>query len=258
MVPGGEVVGATADGRRVVALVGTGGYAEQAVAPEALAWDVPDAIDDVTALGMVIQGASAWVLLRRSAHLAAGESVVVHAAAMGRDARRPARQGVGRRTGHRHRLVQGEARPRPRPRRRRRDRRQRARTEGRADRRQRRRRVDIVLEMTGGTVTDQSLRALAPFAARLLRDGLPQGAVARPAYHADGALHHHLRHVARARLPAPRRRDAHRAGRAVRPRRGRPAPRHRRRRVRADRGQARARGPAGAPHHRQARPGPSR
>src|SRR6476646_671062 len=41
LVPGTEVVGTTPDGRRVVALVGGGGYAEKALAAEALAWEVP-------------------------------------------------------------------------------------------------------------------------------------------------------------------------------------------------------------------------
>lgn len=39
-----EAVGRTAAGRRVVALVDGGGYAELAVAPEALAFDLGDAV----------------------------------------------------------------------------------------------------------------------------------------------------------------------------------------------------------------------
>ncbi|XRQ15927.1 quinone oxidoreductase family protein [Actinomadura welshii] len=164
MVPGGEVVGTAPDGRRVVALVGTGGYAERAVAPEALAWDVPDAIDDVTALGMVIQGASAWVLLRRNVHLAPGESVVVHAAAggVGSLAVQLAKAwGAGRviatasSQDKRDLAVElgadvaiDPAEPDLKD----------ALIEANGGRR-----VDTVLEMTGGTVTDQSLRALAPF-----------------------------------------------------------------------------------------------
>ncbi|MFD0331043.1 alcohol dehydrogenase catalytic domain-containing protein [Streptacidiphilus monticola] len=56
MVPGGEVVGRTADGRRVVALTATGGYAEKAVAWEAMATEVPDAVSDEAALALVVQG----------------------------------------------------------------------------------------------------------------------------------------------------------------------------------------------------------
>jgi NADPH2:quinone reductase len=83
LVPGGEVVGTTPDGRRVVALVGSGGYAERAVASPAAMWDVPDGVDDGQALGLVLQGTTAWHLLRTSAQLRAGETVLVHAAAGG-------------------------------------------------------------------------------------------------------------------------------------------------------------------------------
>jgi NADPH2:quinone reductase len=83
MVPGGEVVGTTPDGRRVVALVPGGGYAERAVAFDAAMWDVPDGVSDGQALALVLQGTTAWHLLRTSAQLRAGESVVVHAAAGG-------------------------------------------------------------------------------------------------------------------------------------------------------------------------------
>lgn len=83
LVPGAEVVGRTPEGRRVVALLEGGGYAQRAVAWEQLAFDVPDDVSDGQALSLVLQGTTAWHLLRTSAHLAAGESVVVHAAAGG-------------------------------------------------------------------------------------------------------------------------------------------------------------------------------
>src|SRR5947209_4657876 len=84
LVPGGEVAGVRADtGERVVALTGSGGYAEYAVAPEAHVFPIPDGIDDGAALALVIQGTTAWHLLRSAARLAAGESVVVHSAAGG-------------------------------------------------------------------------------------------------------------------------------------------------------------------------------
>jgi NADPH2:quinone reductase len=84
MVPGGEVVGRTPDGRRVVALLaGGGGYAEQALAHRSVVFDLPESVDDVTALALVLQGTTAWHLLRTSARLCPGESVVVHAAAGG-------------------------------------------------------------------------------------------------------------------------------------------------------------------------------
>jgi NADPH2:quinone reductase len=84
LVPGGEVAGIRDDtGERVVALVGTGGYAEYATAPQRLVFPIPDELDDGTALAIIIQGLTAWHLYRTSGTVAAGESVVVHAAAGG-------------------------------------------------------------------------------------------------------------------------------------------------------------------------------
>jgi NADPH2:quinone reductase len=82
-VPGSEVIGRTADGRRVMGLSNTGGYAEKAFLPAALAVDVPASIGDGEALALLVQGLSAWHLLRTSARLVPGESVVVNAAAGG-------------------------------------------------------------------------------------------------------------------------------------------------------------------------------
>ena len=84
LVPGGEVAGIREDtGERVVALVGTGGYAEYAAAPKQLVFPIPDELDDGTALAIIIQGLTAWHLYRTSGNVAPGESVVVHAAAGG-------------------------------------------------------------------------------------------------------------------------------------------------------------------------------
>ena len=83
LVLGGEVAGRTEDGRRVIALLASGGYAEYAVAPEAMVHSVPDGLDDGAALALLIQGLTAWHLLRTSAKLAAGESVVVISGAGG-------------------------------------------------------------------------------------------------------------------------------------------------------------------------------
>ena len=82
-VPGAEVVGVDADGRRVVALVPSGGYAEQALAHPGTTFALPDEVDDTTALAFVLQGTTAWHLLRTSARMAPGETVVVHAGAGG-------------------------------------------------------------------------------------------------------------------------------------------------------------------------------
>ena len=85
LIPGSEVAGRRADtGERVVALTGgRGGYAELATAPAAHTFAIPDGVEDGAALAILLQGLTAWHLLRTSARVAAGESVVVHAAAGG-------------------------------------------------------------------------------------------------------------------------------------------------------------------------------
>jgi NADPH:quinone reductase len=83
LVLGGEVAGRTEDGRRVIAMLASGGYAEYAVAPEAAVYPIPDGLDDGVALALLIQGLTAWHLFRSSAKLAEGESVVVVSGAGG-------------------------------------------------------------------------------------------------------------------------------------------------------------------------------
>jgi NADPH2:quinone reductase len=84
LIPGAEFVGTpVGGGQRVVGLLDGGGYAEKAVAHDVLTWPVPDGVSDEQALALVLQGATAWHLLRTSAHLADGESVVVIAGAGG-------------------------------------------------------------------------------------------------------------------------------------------------------------------------------
>ncbi|MEY9846828.1 NADPH2:quinone reductase [Streptacidiphilus sp. BW17] len=172
MIPGGEVVGRDQDGRRVVALTATGGYAERACAWAPMATEVPDEVSDAAALALVVQGLTAWNLLRTSARIAPGESVVVHAAAGGTGSlavQLARRFGAGRiiatastkekrelalslgadealdadPEGLKERLVEANGGQK----------------------------VDIVLEMTGGPVFDASLAALAPFG-RLVTYGL--------------------------------------------------------------------------------------
>ena len=164
LIPGGEVLVELPDGTRGLAMAAAGGYAELvAVNPRAVI-GVPDGISDAQALSCLVQGASAWHLLRTSAHLAEGESVVVHAAAggVGTIAVQLAKLwGAGRVIA----TASNEAK------------RQLALDLGAdvaVDVRSRDltaalieandgHRVDIVLEMTGGSVFDQSLAALAPF-----------------------------------------------------------------------------------------------
>jgi NADPH:quinone reductase len=172
LIPGAEFVGTGPDGRRVVGLLGGGGYAERVAAPDVLTWPVPDGVEDGAALAVVLQGVTAWHVLRGCAHLAAGESVVVHAAAggVGTIAVQLAKAwGAGR-------VIAVASSP---------DKRELAQSLGAdaavdpaaddltaalreangGDR------VDVVLEMTGGPVFDASLRALAPFG-RLVTYGM--------------------------------------------------------------------------------------
>ncbi len=84
LIPGAEFVGTpVGGGQRVVGLLDGGGYAEKVVAHDVLTWPVPDGVSDERALAVVLQGSTAWHLLRTSAHLAEGETVVVIAGAGG-------------------------------------------------------------------------------------------------------------------------------------------------------------------------------
>jgi NADPH2:quinone reductase len=83
LVLGGEVAGTDPDGRRVIALLSSGGYAQLAAAPRATTFPIPDGVDDGAALALLIQGLTAWHLFRTSAKLAQGESVVVISGAGG-------------------------------------------------------------------------------------------------------------------------------------------------------------------------------
>ncbi len=166
LVPGQEIVGVREDtGERVVALThGGGGYAEYAVVPEARCVSIPDGLDDDQALGLLVQGLTAWHLHRTCGRLEGGEAVVVHSAAGGTGSlatqlARP--MGAGRviatasspekrelalalgadaaidsaADGLTERLIEAN--------------------DGRM--------VDVVIDMAGGPVFEASLRALAPF-----------------------------------------------------------------------------------------------
>lgn len=84
-IPGMEVVGHLADGRRVCGFTATegGGYAELALVSPAAVFDVPDSISDAAALSLLVQGITAWHLLRTSARMQPGDAVLVYAAAGG-------------------------------------------------------------------------------------------------------------------------------------------------------------------------------
>ncbi|MEV6930113.1 NADPH:quinone oxidoreductase family protein [Dactylosporangium sp. NPDC051485] len=83
-IPGTEVVGRTADGRRVLApIFGGGGFAERAVVDDANVVAVPDTVADAEALALLVQGLTAWHVLQSCARIRPGETVVVNAAAGG-------------------------------------------------------------------------------------------------------------------------------------------------------------------------------
>jgi len=173
MVPGAEVAGVRDDtGERVVALCGTGGYAEYATAPAALTFSIPEGVDDGTALALLLQGLTAYHLLQTSAKLATGESVVIHAAAGGVGSlavQLAGPMGAGRviataSTEEKRQLALDlgadeaiESSP---------DGMQERIEEANAGAK-----VDVVLEMAGGEVFEQSLAALAPFG-RLVAYGI--------------------------------------------------------------------------------------
>jgi len=83
LVPGTEVAGTLEDGTRVVAMTDSGGYAEYAVADRSRVWPLPDGLSEHTALALLIQGLTAWHLYRTCARPSGGETVVVHSAAGG-------------------------------------------------------------------------------------------------------------------------------------------------------------------------------
>jgi NADPH2:quinone reductase len=179
LIPGAEVVGTTPDGKRVVALV-VGGYAQRTLASPQLSFPVPDGVSDGEALAIVLQGATAWHLLRTSAHLAEGESVVVHAGAGGVGSlaiQLAKRWGAGR-------VIATASSPEKR------DLALELGADVAIDARAENlkvaieeandgKKVDVVLEMVGGSTFDASLAALAPFG-RLVTYGAASREAAQP------------------------------------------------------------------------------
>jgi NADPH2:quinone reductase len=92
-VPGSEIAGVVAEvgsgaenvkeGDRVVMLLGTGGYAEYAVAPARNLIPIPEGMSFDEAAATPLQGLTAYHVLKTSGMLEEGESVLVHAAAGG-------------------------------------------------------------------------------------------------------------------------------------------------------------------------------
>lgn len=82
LVPGIEVTGIH-EGKRYLASVSSGGYAQKAIAQKAALIPIPDQVTDQEALCMLVQGSTAWHLLRTMGSVKPGQTVVVHAAAGG-------------------------------------------------------------------------------------------------------------------------------------------------------------------------------
>src|SRR3954452_19427302 len=91
-VPGSEVAGvvrsapdgaAVRPGDRVAAMCLLGGWAETAVAPDFLAFALPDALDFAQGAALILNYHTAYFSLVHRGHLAEGETVLVHGAAGG-------------------------------------------------------------------------------------------------------------------------------------------------------------------------------
>jgi len=83
LIPGAEISGQLNDGRRVVALLGSGGYAEKVAVPQSQLIELPPEVDYDEAAGGLLQGLTALALVQRCARVESGETVVVEAAAGG-------------------------------------------------------------------------------------------------------------------------------------------------------------------------------
>jgi NADPH2:quinone reductase len=83
LIPGAEIAGQLNDGRRVAALLGSGGYAEKVAVPQAQLIPIPEGVDYDQAAGGLLQGLTAMALVHRCARIEPGETIVVEAAAGG-------------------------------------------------------------------------------------------------------------------------------------------------------------------------------
>ncbi|WP_225829002.1 NADPH:quinone oxidoreductase family protein [Streptomyces naphthomycinicus] len=83
--PGVEICGETEDGRRVIAnpVLPYGGFAEYALADARALLPAPESLDDAEAAALHVGYQTGWFALHRRAHLQAGETLLVHAAAGG-------------------------------------------------------------------------------------------------------------------------------------------------------------------------------
>ena len=159
----GPGVSGPAEGTRVAGL-GEGAYAEYALAQAHLLFPIPPHLDVAHAAAFPVQGITAYQLLRESAHLQPGESVLVQAAAGGvgtlavqlaklmgagtiiGTASTTSKLDVVRRLGADVTMNYSEENWVERVK---------QATQGRG--------ADIILEMVGGEIAEQSLQCLAPY-----------------------------------------------------------------------------------------------
>ena len=83
LIPGAEISGQLSDGRRVAALLGSGGYAEKVAVAKSQLIELPDGVDYDQAAAGLLQGLTAMVLVHRCARIEPEETIVVEAAAGG-------------------------------------------------------------------------------------------------------------------------------------------------------------------------------
>lgn len=83
LIPGAEISGQLSDGRRVAALLGSGGYAEKVAVAKSQLIEIPPEVDYDQAAGGLLQGLTALALVHRCARIEPGETIVVEAAAGG-------------------------------------------------------------------------------------------------------------------------------------------------------------------------------
>ena len=79
----GEGVERPEVGTKVFALIDVGGYAQYAVAPTSSIIPVPEGLDPVQGIALVVQGLTAALVLKEAAGLRTGESILIQGAAGG-------------------------------------------------------------------------------------------------------------------------------------------------------------------------------
>jgi NADPH2:quinone reductase len=162
LIPGSEAVLRAPGGGRLLGLLGGGCYAQRVAADPHRLFPIPDGVSDGAALTTLVQGSTAWHLLHTSTHLQPGETVVVHAGAGGvgtiaiQLAKRAGARVIATASSESKRALTLELG-----------------ADAAVDSTEPEltdalrganggQGVDVVLEMTGGAVFDQSLAALAP------------------------------------------------------------------------------------------------